>query len=80
MMERLASCLDTVMMLKCLHRVGLCGLEGTVMISVFCANAICVPQLKLKRSEDGGVRDKAEGDWCPYHAVGGAVTLADSHA
>jgi len=34
-------------------------------------------QLKLRKLEDAGIRDKVEGDWCPYYAVGGAVTLLE---
>ena len=37
-------------------------------------------QLKLGRSEDEGTRSKDEGDWCPYFASGGAVTLLDEIA
>lgn len=35
-------------------------------------------QVRLKRSAEPSDRDKAEGTWHVYHAVGGALTLLDS--
>ena len=37
--------------------------------------ALMCMQLRLRRADQPTVRDKAEGAWLAYHAVGGAVTV-----
>eukprot|EP00775_Hariotina_reticulata_P002322 gene2322-2630_t len=37
-------------------------------------------QLKLRKSDKPTDRDRVEGSWCAYHAVGGAVTVLSPEA